>query len=80
MKNITLKYGLLIVKTATQFNANNLSSGQFVFIKSQQKIDMMKVQMLDVLNRLEYNDNQIDQYWVEIHKNIHFRLHVLFLF
>ncbi len=24
--------------------------------------------MLDVLNRLEYNDNQIDQYWVEIHK------------
>ncbi|MBI5731545.1 MAG: LptF/LptG family permease [Ignavibacteriales bacterium] len=42
--------------------------GQFVFIKSQQKIRSDESAMLDVLNRLEYNDNQIDQYWVEIHK------------
>ena len=41
---------------------------QFVFIKSQQKIRYDGNAMFDVLNRLKYNNNQIDQYWVEIHK------------
>jgi len=41
---------------------------QFIFIKSQQKIRSDESAMLDILNRLDYNDKQIDQYWVEIHK------------
>ncbi len=42
--------------------------GQFVFIKSQQKIRSDESAILDILNRLGYNNDQVDQYWVEIHK------------
>lgn len=40
----------------------------YVYIKSQQKIRADESAMNDVLVRLDYNDKQIDQYWVEIHK------------
>ena len=49
-------------------STQTIFTGQFVFIKSQQKIRSDESVVLDVLNRLEYNVNQIDQYWVEIHK------------
>lgn len=65
-------YSKIISLTDSKNGNSNLTQtvfpGQFVFIKSQQKIRSDESAMLDVLNSLEYNDNQIDQYWVEIHK------------
>ena len=55
-------------KNGSSNSIQTIFPGQFVFIKSQQKIRSDENAMLDVLNRLEYNVNQIDQYWVEIHK------------
>jgi len=65
-------YSKIILLTDSKNGNSNLTQinfpGQFVFIKSQQKIRSDESAILDVMNRLEYNDNQIDQYWVEIHK------------
>ena len=65
-------YSKIILLTDSKNGNSNLTQtnfpGQFVFIKSQQKIRSDESTILDVMNRLEYNDNQIDQYWVEIHK------------
>ncbi|NJD22031.1 MAG: YjgP/YjgQ family permease [Melioribacter sp.] len=65
-------FAKVISFTNSKKNNSNLNQtvfpGQFVFIKSQQKIRSDESSILDVLNRMEYNNDQIDQYWVEIHK------------
>ncbi|MCX6173226.1 MAG: LptF/LptG family permease [Ignavibacteriales bacterium] len=65
-------YSKIISLTDSKNGRSNLTQtifpGQFIFIKSQQKIRSDESSMLDVLNSLEYNDDQIDKYWVEIHK------------
>ncbi len=65
-------FAKVILLTDSKKNNSNLNQtvfpGQFVFIKSQQKIRSDESAILDILNRLEYNNDQIDQYWVEIHK------------
>jgi len=65
-------FAKVISFTNSKKNNSNLNQtvfpGQFVFIKSQQKIRSDESSVLDVLNRMEYNNDQIDQYWVEIHK------------
>lgn len=65
-------FAKVISFTNSKKNNSNLNQtvfpGQFVFIKSQQKIRSDESAILDVLNRMEYNNDQIDQYWVEIHK------------
>lgn len=67
------EYYSKIISLADSKNGNSnikqtVFPGQFVFIKSQQKIRSDESSILDVLNRMEYNNDQIDQYWVEIHK------------
>ena len=63
-KIISLTHNKKVISNSNQ----TIFPGQFVFIKSQQKIRSDESAILDDLNRLDYNDKQIDQYWVEIHK------------
>lgn len=44
------------------------STGQYVYLKAQQKIKTDEDSIMDILSRLNYNDKDIGRYWVEIHK------------
>lgn len=41
---------------------------QFVYLRSQQKIRADEESIKNIIARLDFNDKEIDRYWVEIHK------------
>ncbi|PKL83283.1 MAG: YjgP/YjgQ family permease [Ignavibacteriae bacterium HGW-Ignavibacteriae-3] len=47
---------------------NNNGAGKFVYLRAQQKIRNDQASMNDILLRIDFNDRDIDRYWVEIHK------------
>ena len=58
----------LITNNRSSLNDANNSAGKFVYLKAQQKIRTDESSINDILLRLDYNDKEIDKYWVEIHK------------
>jgi lipopolysaccharide export system permease protein len=43
-------------------------TNQFTYLKCQQKIRADQNLMMEIINRLDYNDKETDRYWVEINK------------
>lgn len=44
------------------------TSNKYIFIKVEQRLRMLENNLIDVLNRIEYNRKEINRYMVEVHK------------
>ncbi|MEW6702875.1 MAG: LptF/LptG family permease [Bacteroidota bacterium] len=68
LKDYYARIKLLINNKNFAGSADAKTTGQYVYLKAQQKIKAEENSIMDILSRLNYNGQDISRYWVEIHK------------